>query len=75
MYNSRLKFQGNNPQKNSFEVNLSDQRKILNQMSNTMMEARAGKYKGLLPFQERIIISYNSLIQLYEYLQSKYKNE
>lgn len=72
--NSKTKF-GKINQKNAYGVNIEDQDKILNDMTNLMKNMRVGSHQSLLPFQKGVILTNTSLMELYKYLKNNYRTE
>ena len=58
-----------------YGFNLTEQIKILNEMSSYFKNLRAGNHLSLIPFQKGVIFSNNSLQELYIYLKEKYPQE
>jgi len=61
--------------KNAYGIDLQKQNTILYQMTDLMHKIKIGKHTKLLLFQKGIIVSNNSLQQLFIYLKEKYSDE
>ena len=59
----------------AFGVNLNDQMKIIQKMTEVMTAMRVVRHRALLPFQKGIIITNKSLEGLYHYLVTTYNLE
>lgn len=73
LFNSRVKFEGNNPSRIAFGTNEECQIKLLNDMSNLRSSVRVGKHKHIIQFQKGIILSNRSLLEMWSSLKEKYK--
>lgn len=71
VFNSQVKY-GSHPGANAFGVDLEKQIMILNETSETVSQMMVGNHKALIPFQKGIVLSNNSLIELFQYLQNQY---
>lgn len=73
LFNSRIKFEGNNPSRNAFGTNEEEQTMLLNNMTSLMLSLKVGKYPNIIQFQKSIILSKKSLLEMFSYLKEKYK--
>ena len=74
IFNSKLSH-GYKYGKEPYGLNLQKQDEILNKVTDVMLTMKIGKHKTLLPFQEGVILSKNSLQQLLPYLQEHFSTE
>lgn len=66
---------GKHEGKNAYGIDLQKQNTILYEMTDLMHKIKIGEHKKLLLFQKGIIVSNNSLEQLFIYLKEKYSDE
>lgn len=73
LFNSKTKF-GTCSGCNAFGTNINSQISLLNEVTSqiSVMIVGGKKAKSLLPFQKGILLNNKSLIQIYNYLKSKY---
>jgi hypothetical protein len=74
VFNAQIKYAGH-PGANAFGVNLEKQLMILKETSEVVSKMIVGNHKSLIPFQKGILLSNNSLTELYQYLHSEYNLE
>ena len=75
VFNSKVASIDSRDRMKAYGLAIEIQNNIIKNMSDIMINMRAPKKKSLLPFQKGILISNNSLPQLFEYLKGKYKIE
>lgn len=74
VFNAQIKY-GTHSGANAFGVDLEKQLMIIKETSETVSKMTVGNHKTLIPFQKGILLSNNSLIELYYYLHSEYNLE
>lgn len=75
LFNSRVKFEGNNPSRNAFGTNEKEQVKLLNDMTELILSLKVGKHKNIIQFQKGILLNNKSILEMFSYLKEKYKIE
>lgn len=71
--NSKLKYQRSGS--HAYGINLQQQNKIIDDMSQFIEEMRVGKRASLLQFQKGILLCNKSLREMFCYIQEKYSSE
>lgn len=74
LFNAKSKY-GCHSGCNAFGVDKENQIALLNNITPVVSATTVGKHKALIPFQKGILLSNSSLIQMYEYMASKYDME
>lgn len=74
VFNSKAKY-GQHSGVNAYGINLNEQSKTINEMTQFIEEMRVGQKSSLLPFQKGILLSNKSLTEMSSYIQKQYLSE
>jgi hypothetical protein len=75
LFNSTSKYTNKCLFKNAFGVNYNDQKGFLMNVEKTVSTMRVVNHKGLIPFQKGMLLSIRSLLEMFDYLHSKFTLE
>lgn len=59
----------------AYGINIEQQNKIINNMSEFIEEMRVGKKTSLMQFQKGILLCNRSLLEMFAHIQNKYSSE
>lgn len=68
VFNSQNKY-GQHRGVNAYGINLNEQNKTINNMTQFIKEMRVGQKSVLMQFQKGILLSNNSLLEMFSYIQ------